>query len=61
MRKQKQFLAIVVLCLTALSVYGRPADSPRDVGAWLRDRIVRIVRAVTAGDPLTPPIPSPKP
>lgn len=61
MRKQKQFLATLVLCLTALSVHGRPADSPRGVGARLRDRIVRIVRAVTLGDPLTPPIPASKP
>lgn len=61
MRKQKQFLAIIVLCLMPLSVHGRPADSPRDAGARILDRIIRIVRAVTLGDGLTPPFPSPNP
>lgn len=59
--RQKQFLATLVLCLAALSAYGRPAELPRDVGARLRDRIIRIIRAVTTGDGLTPPWPSPKP
>ena len=61
MKKQKQFLAIVVLCLTTLSAWGQPTDSPRDRGPRLRERIIRIIRVVTTGDGLTPPFPAPKP
>lgn len=62
MNKPK-FLAILVLCLTTFSVHADPVDSPRDRGArpQLRDRIIRIIRVITNGDALTPPIPSPKP
>ena len=57
----KRFVAVAVLCLAALPVFATPRDSIRDVGALLRDRILRLVRIVTTGDALTPPWPAPAP
>jgi hypothetical protein len=59
--KRFRFVAIVVLCLAGLPVFAKPADSIRDVGARLRDRIVRLIRLVTTGDGALPPWPAPDP
>lgn len=58
----KKSLPIAFLCVVMTApAFAGPRDSARDVVPRLRDRLIRIVRVVTNGDVLTPPLPSPKP
>lgn len=58
-RSVPTFLLCVVMTVPALA---GPRDFVRDdFASRLRDRIVRIIRVVTNGDSLMPPVPAPKP
>lgn len=55
----KKLVAAAVLCLIAAPAFARSVDPLREIGSRIRDRVIRLVRVVTLGDNLQPPLPKP--